>query len=114
MIHDMPILDLEIMLQDAFNYERIRLEAVKIFLSYKPTITGISEKGRIFYNGFRIYMVDTSKEKGAESLFDIEVLDEETEYHLLEFYKKCFVRAFDYLLRDGRLIPAKQLLQREW
>lgn len=114
MINDMPILDLEIMLEDAFNYETIRLEAVKIFQSYKPTITGISEKGRIFYNGFRIYMVDTSKEEGAERLIDIEVLDKDTDMELLEFYKKCFVRAFDYLLMDSRLIPAKQLLQREW
>lgn len=110
----MPIKDLEIMFEDAFNYESIRIEAVGIFQSYKPTITGISEKGRIIYNSFRIYMFDTSNEEGAESLFDIEVLDKETDIEVLKFYKKCFVRAFDFLLRDGRLISAKQILQREW
>lgn len=111
MIHDLPITELEIMFENSFNYESIRLEAVKIFKIFKPNIIEISEKGKIIYNPFRIYMFDTSNEVGAETLFDIEVLDSETDIENLKLYKRCFVQAFDDLLRQGKLISAKQILQ---
>ncbi|MEJ8590337.1 hypothetical protein JSO54_03695 [Riemerella anatipestifer] len=111
MIHKLPITDLEIMLENSFNYESIRLEAVKIFQSINPNVLGISEKGKIIYNPFRIYMFDTSNEVGAETLFDIEVLDDKVDTESFKLYKRCFVKAFDNLLRQNRLIPAKHILQ---
>lgn len=102
------------MINNADNYECIRLEAVRIFQSWKPNILGISDKCKIFYNPFRVYVFDTSNEDEIEKLFDIEVFDEDVDYSLLKFYKKCFIRAFDNLLKEGKLYSAERILQWEW
>ncbi len=114
MLENLPIKDLEIMFSDSFNYEKIRLEAVKLFKEINPNCKGISEKGRIFYNPFRIYMTNTSTESTIESLFDVEIIDINANYEDLKFYKKCFIKAFDNLLKDKKLVSAKQILQTEW
>ena len=102
MLESLPIKDLEIMFSDSYNYESIRLEAVKIFKEIKPNCKGISEKVRIIYNPFRFYMTDTSTESTIESLFDIAIEDINANYEDLKFYKKCFLKAFNNLLKDKK------------
>lgn len=110
MIEELGLTDLEMMLENSFNYDHIRIEAVRLFQRLKPEITGISEKCRVYYDYFRVYFIDPKSESVAENLFSIDVYDESVENETKYLYRRCFITAFENLYAQRKLILPSQLL----
>lgn len=102
MIEDLSIEEVETILSNSFNYDKVRRYAVNIF--YRTNLpNGISEKCKIIFNPYRHLLIEYDYDLLNEKYFDFERFDEElTDLQAINF-KKSFVFAFQYLYKHKEL-----------
>ncbi len=91
-------------LEQRFNYEKIRQNAVRVYnQTSKNRIDGISEKCSVIFNPVRQQLFLYAYDEGIEMYFDIEYIDLELPTEEAILYKKAFVSSFTYLLQNRLL-----------
>ena len=103
MIENFNVEEVESILEDSFNYDKVRRFAVNVY--YRTNVlNGISEKCKIIFNPFRHQLIEYDYDSLNEKYFDFEKFDEElTDLQAIK-YKKAFVFAFQYYYNTNELL----------
>ena len=86
---------LEKIMEQSFNYDKIRIEAISLLRD--PKYIGISEKCRIIFNPMRHLLITRPNDFGIGRYFDIEEIEPNLDYEIAYAYKQAFVWSLDNL-----------------
>lgn len=103
MVDNFNIEEIESILENSFNYDKVRRFAVNFY--YRTNVqNGISEKCKIIFNPIRHQLIKYNYDLSNEKYFDYEKFDEElTDLQAIE-YKKAFVFALQYYYNTNELL----------
>jgi len=103
MVDNINIEEIESILENSFNYDKVRRFAVNVY--YRTNVpNGISEKCKIIFNPFRHLLLEYDYDSLNEKYFDFEKFDEELPDLQAIKYKKAFVFALQYYYNTNELI----------
>lgn len=103
MVDNINIEEIESILENSFNYEKVRRFAVNVY--YRKNVPdGISEKCKIIFNPLRHLIIEYDYDLLIEKYFDYEKFDYELADLKAIEYKKAFVFALQYYYNNNELL----------
>lgn len=103
MVTNLKIKDIDRMLDNSYNYDRVRRLAVNLFYC-ENLYSGISEKCRIVFNPYKYVNIEKGVDLFDEKFFHAAKFDEKLTSKHIDSYKKSFVFAFRHLYENNKLV----------
>jgi len=100
---NLKIKDIDRMLDNSYNYDRVRRLAVNIFFCENLS-NGISEKCKIVFNPYKYVNIEKDVDFFDEKYFHVAKFDEKLTSVQIDNYKKSFVFAFRHLYENNKLM----------